>query len=162
MLDIGSRSERITGDAIALDLDRRSKPDLCASADWLPIKSGSIDYVVMLEVIEHLNQDQSDRAMDEIKRVSHYLILSTPNCDSAVWDRVVWPFWSHTIGREWLGAHKQFFGKESLVNLLEKKFGMKVLQKNFSHWNLLVFASTSFPSNLDKPLVRFTSETLVS
>ncbi len=143
ILDIGSRSEKIRKDAVSLDIDQRVRPDVCASAEHLPFRSHSFDYVTMLEVIEHLDDEQVERALSECNRVCTKLILSTPNCDSFVWDRIVWPLWSHTVGREWLGAHKQFFGKESLKMLLEDEFKMKILQRNFSRWNLLLIAKTN-------------------
>jgi len=138
VLDIGSRSEKVRPDAISLDLDQRCRPDVCASAEYLPFRTGSFDFVSMLEVIEHLGNEELNRALLECKRVSDYLIVSTPNCDSKLWSWVIWPLWSHTVGREWIGAHKQFFGKASLQELLEKHFGMKIVEKNYSRWNLLV------------------------
>ena len=143
ILDIGSRSEKIREDAVSLDIDRSVKPDICASAEFLPFRSHSFDYITMLEVIEHLEDKQVEGALFECKRVCTKIILSTPNCDSKLWSRVVWPLWSNTVGREWLGAHKQFFGKESLKTLLEAKFKMKILETNFSHWNLLLIAKTN-------------------
>ncbi len=143
VLDVGSRTEKIAKGAMTIDIEKKFRPDVCGSADYLPFKEESFDYISMLEVIEHLDDDQVNRALAECKRVSSYLVLSTPNCDSVVWDKVVWPLWSHTIGREWIGAHKQFYGKASLISLLEGKFGMKVIEKNFSRWNLLVLAKTS-------------------
>ncbi|HXQ92669.1 MAG TPA: methyltransferase domain-containing protein [Nitrososphaerales archaeon] len=143
LLDIGSRSERIRPDAISLDIDREVRPDVCASAEYLPFKSDSFDYISMLEVVEHLEEDQLERALEESKRVGNYLVLSTPNCDSRVWNRIVWPLWSHTVGREWIGAHKQFFRKRTLAELLERVFGMKILEMNYSRWNLLLLAQTN-------------------
>ena len=142
VLDIGSRTEKLREDEVTLDIERSVRPDICASAEALPFRDGSFDYIVMLEVIEHLNDAQLHSALRECKRVAHSAIFSTPNCDSAIWDKVVWPLWSHTIGREWIGAHKQFFGKASLAKLLEGTHGMKILERNYSHWNLLVLVST--------------------
>ena len=142
VIDIGSRTERIEKDAVTIDVERRFRPDVCASVASLPVKTKSFDYVTMLEVIEHLDDRQVDAALGECNRTCDLLILSTPNCDSKVWNRIVWPLWSHTVGREWIGAHKQFFGKESLENLLERKHGMKILERNYSRWNLLVRAKT--------------------
>jgi len=142
LLDIGSRSERIRSDAISLDIDIKVRPDVCASAEYLPFRSRSFDYISALEVIEHMDKEQLARALQESKRVGRYVVLSTPNCDSPIWNRIVWPLWSHTIGREWIGAHKQFFGKDSLAELLEKQLSMIILEKNYSRWNLLLLART--------------------
>jgi 2-polyprenyl-3-methyl-5-hydroxy-6-metoxy-1,4-benzoquinol methylase len=147
VIDIGSRTEKIQKDAVSIDLERRFRPDICASVESLPIRTSAFDYVTMLEVIEHLDSGRVDSALEECKRVCELLILSTPNCDSKVWNRIVWPLWSHSVGREWIGAHKQFFGKSSLEELLERKHGMKILERNYSKWNLLVRARTNPSTN---------------
>lgn len=160
ILDVGSRSEKIDPAAISIDLDRKFRPDVCASATHLPFVSDSFDCVTMLEVIEHLEDREVERALNEIKRVSRSVVLSTPNCDSRVWNRVVWPLWSHTVGREWIDAHKQFFGKETLRCLLEEKFAMQVLAKNYSKWNLLLLARTErTPRTIEQWLARDREET---
>jgi len=143
ILDIGSRSEKIRADAVSLDIERRVRPDVCASAEYLPFRTGAFDYISMLEVIEHLENEALDRALEECKRVAEYLVVSTPNCDSKVWNKVVWPFWTHTFGREWMGSHKQFFSRRSLEELLEGEFEMKILERNYSRWSLLLSAMTS-------------------
>ncbi|MDA4111887.1 MAG: class I SAM-dependent methyltransferase [Thaumarchaeota archaeon] len=150
VLDVGARSEKIRADAVSIDIDKRVRPDICASIESLPIRTRAFDYITLLEVIEHLNDPQLDKAMEECRRVGDLLIVSTPNCDSKVWDQIAWPLWSHTAGREWIGAHKQFFGKKSFEELLESKYGMKVLERNYSRWNLLVRAATN-PRNLLEP-----------
>jgi len=129
--------------AISLDIDRSVRPDVCASAEYLPFRTASFDYVSMLEVVEHLETEQLDRCLADCRRISDYMIVSTPNCDSKVWDRIVWPLWSHTVGREWIGAHKQFFGKKSIEDLFEKEFRMKILEKSYSRWNLLFLVQTN-------------------
>lgn len=143
VLDIGSRSEKILPDAVTLDIDRTVEPDICASAQFLPFRSDSFDYISMLEVIEHLDNQQLEGALMECKRVAAFLVVSTPNCDSKVWDRIVWPLWTHTIGREWINAHKQFFGKKSAEDLFQKDFEMEILDRNFSRWNLLFLLRTN-------------------
>lgn len=149
VLDIGSRREKICADAVSLDIDRRVRPDVCASAEFLPFRTATFDFISMLEVIEHLETEQLSRALEDCKRVADYLIVSTPNCDSKVWSWMVWPLWSHTIGREWIGAHKQFFGKQSVEELLEKGFRMKIIERNYSRWNLLLLIRT----NPSRPLI---------
>ena len=143
VIDVGSRTEKIRKDAISIDIEKRFWPDICASVANLPIRNKAFDYVTMLEVIEHLGDREVQSTLDECNRVCDLLILSTPNCDSKIWNKIVWPLWSHTAGREWIGAHKQFFGVESLEYLLEKKHGMKILERNYSRWNLLVLAKTN-------------------
>ena len=143
ILDVGSRSEKICADAVALDINRSVRPDICATAEYLPLKDKSFDYITMLEVIEHLDLAQSDRALEECKRVATKLVLSTPNCDSKLWNGIVWPLWNHTVGREWMNAHKQFFGRRSIEELLVQRHDMTILERDFSRWNLLLLASTA-------------------
>ena len=143
VLDIGSRKEKIHPDAVSLDIDRKVRPDICASAEFLPFRPRSFDCISMLEVVEHLEDEQLDRALSDCKRIAHYLVISTPNCDSKIWSWIVWPFWSHTIGREWISAHKQFFGKRSIEDLIVKSFHMKILERNYSRWNLLLLMKTN-------------------
>jgi ubiquinone/menaquinone biosynthesis C-methylase UbiE len=146
ILDVGSRMEKIRSDAVSIDIERRFRPDICASIDCLPIRTKTFDYITMLEVIEHLDDTELEKAMQECRRVTDLVIISTPNCDSKLWNQVVWPLWSHTVGREWIGAHKQFFGKKSLEEQLEKRYGMKILESNYSKWNLLVRVRTELQS----------------
>jgi len=153
ILDIGSRSEKIRPDALSLDIDRRVEPDICASAEYLPFRKGSFDYISMLEVVEHLENEELDRALTDCKRVADFLVISTPNCDSKVWSWIVWPVWSHTVGREWIGAHKQFFGRRSVEELVEQEFRMKILEKNYSRWNLLLLIRTNpFQRKIEKKM----------
>jgi hypothetical protein len=142
VLDIGSRREPIADNVVSIDIDRKFRPDVCASATHLPFRSDSFDCVTILEVIEHLEDRDISRTLSEIKRVSANMVLSTPNCDSRVWNKIVWPAWTHTIGREWIDAHKQFFGKDGIRYLLEERFDMKIVKTNFSHWSLLLLART--------------------
>ena len=118
---------------------------MCASASFLPFRTGTFDYVSMLEVVEHLENEELEQALDDCKRIADYVVISTPNCDSKIWSYVVWPFWTHTIGREWIGSHKQFFDVRSLEDLLEKGFHMKILERNYSRWSLLLFAMSNPP-----------------
>jgi 2-polyprenyl-3-methyl-5-hydroxy-6-metoxy-1,4-benzoquinol methylase len=146
IIDVGSRSEKIEKDAVSIDIEKRFRPDICATVTQLPIRTKAFDYVTMLEVIEHLDDKQVESTLEECNRVCDLLILSTPNCDSKVWNKIAWPVWSHTVGREWIGAHKQFFGKKSLEELLEKTHGMKILERDYSRWNLLVRVKTKIAS----------------
>jgi 2-polyprenyl-3-methyl-5-hydroxy-6-metoxy-1,4-benzoquinol methylase len=143
ILDIGSRKEKILPNAISMDIDFGVKPDVCASAQFLPFRSECFDYICMFEVIEHLDNKQLEGALTEGKRVARLMVVSTPNCDSKIWSWIIWPVWSHTVGREWIGAHKQFFGKHSVEDLLEKDFGMKIIVKNYSRWNLLLLINAN-------------------
>jgi len=54
----------------------------CASAANLPFASDSLDTVLFLEVIEHLDEEQQDRSLREIHRVlkpKGLVVVTTPN-----------------------------------------------------------------------------------
>jgi 2-polyprenyl-3-methyl-5-hydroxy-6-metoxy-1,4-benzoquinol methylase len=141
ILDIGSRGEKIVDSAVSVDIDRKVKPDICATADCLPFRNESFDYIAMLEVIEHLDATQLGEALEEAKRVANFIVLSTPNCESSSW-KLVWYLWSHSLGREWCGAHKTSFDRSSLLAFLERE-KFQVNKTLFSRWSLLVLATAS-------------------
>ena len=121
ILDIGCGENKIFPTAIGLDVYPYSGVDKIGSAENLPFANKSFDIVTMLEVIEHL--DNPEKALKEIYRVlkrNGKVIISTPNV-TLVW-KIIWLFWSNTIGRKWKGYHSKEFDKNGLVSLLSKYF----------------------------------------
>jgi 2-polyprenyl-3-methyl-5-hydroxy-6-metoxy-1,4-benzoquinol methylase len=138
VLDVGSRNEKITPDALSVDLNRKARADVCASVEFLPFRDKQFDCVSYLELLEHLERDHLERALDEAARVSRFLVMSTPNTASHSWN-LVWYLWSRTIGREWMGAHKFNLTKELTEEILEKH-GFEITDRNFTRWSLLIRA----------------------
>ena len=140
ILDVGSRTEKIRSDALAVDINVRVKPNVCASIEYLPFRDKTFSCASYLEVIEHLDNSQLGNALREANRVARYLVLSTPNTSSRSWNWV-WYFWSRSIGREWKGAHKSSFTPEQITSLLERH-GFEIIATNFSRWSLLLEAKS--------------------
>ena len=61
-------------------LDSRHTNSVCADAAYLPIKPGSANLILLVEVIEHLlNPDKALRSIHGLLRDDGLLVLSTPN-----------------------------------------------------------------------------------
>lgn len=132
ILDIGSRSEKLTPDSIGIDLQRTT--DIQADGCHLPIRSHSIDTIILSEVIEHLNFKELQSLISESKRTSSHIILSTPNADSLSW-LFVWFLWSRTIGRTWHDTHIGLYCKEFLDSFIEANdITIKAFKK--TRWSL--------------------------
>jgi SAM-dependent methyltransferase len=82
----------------------------------LPLEDDSVDTVILIEVIEHL--EQPERLLAEAGRVARAgVLVTTPNCTQS-FGRVPIEF-SHMLDVD----HKQFFTRESLTALLNEVFG---------------------------------------
>jgi SAM-dependent methyltransferase len=82
----------------------------------LPLADGSVDTVILLEVIEHL--EEPARLLAEARRVaSQAVLVTTPNCTQS-FGRVPIEF-SHMLDVD----HRQFFTEASLTALLDGVFG---------------------------------------
>ena len=82
----------------------------------IPLPDDSVDTVILLEVIEHL--EQPERLLAEAGRVARGgVLVTTPNCTQS-FGRVPIEF-SHMLDVD----HKQFFTEASLTALLEGVFG---------------------------------------
>ncbi len=138
IVDLGARTEKIVPSAITIDLHKQYHPDILASAVCLPFREKSIDYLSVLEVIEHLDPPQIDSFLKDSSRTCRALVLSTPNTQSISW-RFVWYLWSHTAGRQWHDAHKAFFTPKSLTALLTS-YEFKITEMVTSRWHILVSA----------------------
>ena len=82
----------------------------------LPLADGSVDTVILLEVIEHL--EDPARLLAEARRVARAdVLVTTPNCTQS-FGRVPIEF-SHMLDVD----HRQFFTEASLTALLDEVFG---------------------------------------
>jgi SAM-dependent methyltransferase len=82
----------------------------------LPLEDDSVDTVILIEVIEHLEQPQ--RLLAEAGRVARAgVLVTTPNCTQS-FGRVPIEF-SHMLDVD----HRQFFTVDSLTELLNGVFG---------------------------------------
>jgi SAM-dependent methyltransferase len=89
VLDIGGLRDRTRGEFRPplgsvesweyLNIDERTRPDYCCSAEEVPVGDASFDTVLMNEVMEHL--EDPAKVLDEVARVMRpggVLLLSTP------------------------------------------------------------------------------------
>jgi SAM-dependent methyltransferase len=90
----------------------------------LPLADDSVDSVILLEVIEHLQQPAA--LLREARRVARRnVLISTPNCTQSFGIAPV--EFSHMLEVD----HKQFFTVDSLRELLEGVFGTCVVEQDF-------------------------------
>jgi 2-polyprenyl-3-methyl-5-hydroxy-6-metoxy-1,4-benzoquinol methylase len=88
----------------------------------VPLEDGSVDTVILLEVLEHL--DEPAGLLREARRVARRNVLvSTPNCTQD-FGRVPVEF-SHMLDVD----HRQFFTETSLRRLLDDVFGSSVVEQ---------------------------------
>ena len=91
--------------------------------ETLPLEDGSVDTVILLEVLEHL--DDPARLLREARRVARGgVLVTTPNCTQ---DFGAVPVeFSHMLDVD----HRQFFTETSLKRLLDDTFGSSVVEQS--------------------------------
>lgn len=88
----------------------------------IPLGDGSVDTVILLEVVEHL--DDPARLLREARRVARRNVLvTTPNCTQDFGEVPV--EFSHMLDVD----HRQFFTETSLRQLLDGVFGSSVVEQ---------------------------------
>jgi len=90
--------------------------------DTIPLGDGSVDTVMLLEVLEHL--DDPAQLLGEARRVARTgVLVSTPNCTQ---DFGAVPVeFSHMLDVD----HRHFFTEPSLERLLDDVFGSSVVEQ---------------------------------
>jgi 2-polyprenyl-3-methyl-5-hydroxy-6-metoxy-1,4-benzoquinol methylase len=90
--------------------------------DRLPLPDASVDTVILLEVLEHL--DEPARVLAEARRVARRgVLVTTPNCTQSF--GMVPIEFSHMLDTD----HRQFFTAASLAALLDEVFGSCVVEQ---------------------------------
>lgn len=88
----------------------------------LPLEDGSVDTVILLEVLEHL--DDPAALLREARRVARTgVLVTTPNCTQDFGEVPV--EFSHMLDVD----HRQFFTEASLRGLLDEVFGSSVVEQ---------------------------------
>lgn len=88
----------------------------------IPLEDGSVDTVILLEVLEHL--DDPARLLREAQRVARSgVLVTTPNCTQDFGEVPV--EFSHMLDVD----HRQFFTEDSLRRLLDDVFGSSVVEQ---------------------------------
>ena len=89
----------------------------------LPLEDGSVDTVILLVVLEHL--DDPARLLREARRVAREgVLVTTPNCTQDFGEVPV--EFSHMLDVD----HRQFFTEASLKRLLDDTFGSSVVEQS--------------------------------
>ena len=104
----------------------------------LPFRSLSFDYVMCLEVLEHV--DMPLVALKELHRclkLGGTCIISVPNSESKLF-KLIWKFWVSTFGKVWKGLHVQEFSYKDLKKLIIKS-GFKVFCGRRTHLGMMLF-----------------------
>ena len=90
--------------------------------DTIPLRDGSVDTVMLLEVLEHL--DDPAQLLGEARRVARRgVLVTTPNCTQDFGDVPV--EFSHMLDVD----HRHFFTEPSLKRLLDDVFGSSVVEQ---------------------------------
>lgn len=90
--------------------------------EHLPLEDGSVDTVILLEVLEHLEDPAA--LLREARRVARRNVLvTTPNCTQDFGEVPV--EFSHMLDVD----HRQFFTESSLRALLDDVFGSSVVEQ---------------------------------
>lgn len=133
---------RFLGRGFGIDLKPCSIPFgfAQASATRLPFRDGSFETVVAMEVVEHLDKDQLESSLKEIRRVltpTGCAIITTPN-NALLW-RILWPWWEKTFGKSlWEHTHLlshtargwlDTFGRYFQVSRVESYRGLLLVAK---------------------------------
>ena len=94
----------------------------CTTARRMPMEDGSVDTVILLEVLEHL--DDPAALLREARRVARTgVLVTTPNCTQDFGEVPV--EFSHMLDVD----HRQFFTEASLRRLLDEVFGSSVVEQ---------------------------------
>lgn len=101
----------------------------------LKFKEKSVDLVLLLEVLEHL--DYPEFALEEINRISKkYLILGVPN--EPLWRllNVCRLKYIRDLGNT--PGHINHWSKKSIINLIQRKFGKVIAVESPLPWTIIL------------------------
>ncbi len=120
------------------DLVKDSKPAVVASMSHMPFKSKKFDYVVCIDVLEHVKEDKL--GLDELKRVAKKnskLILSVPMRDYPfIYDpinkiRIALGMKPADLGLYSWG-HYRLYSEKEFLNEIERRFSITDIRKRSS------------------------------
>lgn len=101
----------------------------------LNYKNSSVDLILLLEVLEHL--DFPKIALEEIKRVSRkYLIIGVPR--EPLWRFLNMCRFKYLTSLGNTPGHLNHWSKRALINLVEKKFGKVVAVESPIPWTIVL------------------------
>ena len=130
VLDVGCGSHKVLPEAVGIDINLWSRPDILASAESTPFRDGSFDHVTCLEVIEHV--DDPALVFDELRRVLKIdgsLLVTTPN-SNWLWSLLLWGWlkflrFTGQPMEDWNTEHKHTLNTVALERLAERRFTVR-------------------------------------
>ena len=141
-LDLGCGSSPnlnyITGERIGLDIRADALAFMRKHSDAyfsygnvldIPFWASTYDYIMCIEVLEHLHNNEAEKAISEIARVltpDGYATIATPNYSSLIWNLIENAQKLFQPGH-WTSDHHTHFNRGSL-NELCQKYGLKEIR----------------------------------
>lgn len=110
---------------------------LTADAHALPFTKNTFDWVVAIEVLEHLHD--SEKVLEEIRRVlkkGGYLIVGQ-DTDSLLF-KIIWWFWTRGKGSVWVGSHINCMQPKRLTSEIKRK-GFRIKKVQFINFGMEIF-----------------------
>lgn len=128
----------VKADSVAYAASTKEGMDFVAGDGMsLPVRSGSVDVVTMLEVVEHV--PDPERMVSEAFRAlkaGGLLVVLVPNTRYPLY-RVVWWVWTRTFGAVWRDAHRDDFGAEEVKELMDKA-GFEIMSEEKINFGMVV------------------------
>jgi len=109
---------------------------VCSDARKLPFKSGTFEFVICIETLEHISDNQ--KVLTEIHRVlkKEGTLIVIQDTDSWFFN-LIWFFWTRWKGKVWKGSHVNCMKPHQLRRFLVRG-GFKILKKRTTHFGLEV------------------------
>ena len=108
----------------------------CSDARKIPFKSNTFDFVICIETLEHIPDNQ--KVLSEIHRVLRKggILIVIQDTDNLLFN-LIWFFWTKWKGRVWKGSHVNCMKPYELRRFLVRG-GFKILEKRVTHFGLEV------------------------
>ena len=108
---------------------------ICADAYYLPLRSDSIDLVLLHFVLHEINPRFHCRVLTDIKRVSRYILIVEPTSDGTELYRKLWSIWRDAMRS--IGRFEEYRMPEYWLQLLNK-LGICIVKKKIIKWEVTV------------------------
>lgn len=128
VLDVGARQGaliKLIPNSTGIDLSPKSKIVEKGDLTNLSFKNSIFDVVFATEVLEHLDDEELNKGLVEIKRVlknNGFFIITVPFKENLDKNKVTCPKCGHSFHRV---LHQRSFNKKKLTNILEN-YGFKI------------------------------------
>ena len=116
-IDIGCGNNKRKG-FVGIDLDKKTNPDIVASALNLPFDSNSVDEVYSSHLVEHFSPEEAQKFFDEI-----YRVLKSGNKAIVKVDKD----WSKKRLMKKDHTHKYRYKEKELLGMVDK-FSKKIVE----------------------------------